>query len=251
MQNCPWGSNRLSRKRPDDSGMRGAVRIARGERSASGTGLCGGCGRRLQTASVIAVTSDLKGLQEAEKPRPGAISPTGPLVLPSRWSVTAVTYVVLPRLQKYLNSWQRLMPKNQLSPELTEELKSVATPVAIYKGNVIFRAGQPVRGAFLIRRGQVAMRLNHSSCFPTRTVGSGRIIGLPATFSGEPYSLTAEAKTDCLLYYISRPMMLSLLRHNPKVGYQIVRILSEDIFQMRKSAAANSKPRKASEPSPY
>ena len=143
------------------------------------------------------------------------------------------------------------MPRNQLSPDLARQLKNVAAPVAIRKGNVIFRAGQPVRGAFLIRRGQVAMRPKHPSCFPTRTVGSGRMIGLPATFSGEPYSLTAEAKTDCLLYFISRAMMLSLLRHNPKVGYQIIRILSEDIFQMRKSAAGNKDQRKTSETSPY
>ncbi len=143
------------------------------------------------------------------------------------------------------------MPRNQLSPDLAKELKDVATPIAIHKGNIIFRAGQPVRGTFLIRRGQVAMRPLHPSCFPTRTVGSGRMIGLPATFSGEPYSLTAEAKTDCLLYFISRPMMLSLLRHSPKVGYHIVRILSEDIFHMRKSAAANKDQRETSEPSQY
>jgi CRP-like cAMP-binding protein len=132
------------------------------------------------------------------------------------------------------------MPKDELSPDLAKELKNVATPVAIHKGNVIFRAGQPARGAFLIRRGQVAMRLDHPSCLPTRTVGSGRMIGLPATFSGEPYSLTAEAKTDCLLYFISRPMMLSLLRHNPKVGYQVVSLRD---YSNPNGASATERPR--------
>ena len=128
------------------------------------------------------------------------------------------------------------MPRTQLSPDLVKELKSVATPIIIRKGNVLFRAGQPVRGAFVIRRGQVTMMLDHSACYPARTVGAGRILGLPATFSGEPYSLTAEAKTDCNLYFISRAMMLNLLRHNPKLGYRIVRVLSEEISLMRKTA---------------
>lgn len=127
------------------------------------------------------------------------------------------------------------MVREKLSSDLVKQLKSVATPVAIHRGNLLFRAGEPVRGAFLIRRGQVRMRLNRSACFRARTVGSGRIIGLPATFSGEPYSLTAEATTDCHLYFISRAMMLNLLRHNPRVGYEIIRILSKEIFQMRKA----------------
>jgi CRP-like cAMP-binding protein len=69
--------------------------------------------------------------------------------------------------------------------------------------------------------------------YPSRVLGPGNVIGLPATFSGEPYSLTAEAAKDCRLDFIPRARLLNLFRHNPQVGYQIVRILSEEIFEMR------------------
>ena len=104
------------------------------------------------------------------------------------------------------------------------------------KGSVLFRAGQPVRGAFLVRSGRVRMSLDHSTLCPARTVGSGGIIGLPATFSGEPYSLTAQVQTDCKLDFVPRARLLRLLRNNPELGFQIVRLLSEEIFQMRTAA---------------
>jgi CRP-like cAMP-binding protein len=56
---------------------------------------------------------------------------------------------------------------------------------------------------------------------------------LPASFSGEPYSLKAEATKDCHLDFIPRARLLSLFRHNPEAGYQIIRILSEEISDMR------------------
>jgi CRP-like cAMP-binding protein len=103
------------------------------------------------------------------------------------------------------------------------------------KGTVLFQMGQPCRGAFLIRSGQVQLSVDTaSSLYPARTVGSGYVVGLPATFSGEPYSLTAEAKSRCRLEFIPRQKLLSLLHQNPDAGFQILRLLSEEIFYIRK-----------------
>jgi CRP-like cAMP-binding protein len=103
------------------------------------------------------------------------------------------------------------------------------------KGAVLFRLGQPCGGAFLIRSGQVQLSLDTvSKLYPSRTVGSGFIVGLPATFSGEPYSLTAETKSKCRLEFIPRQKLLSLLQQNPDAGFQILRLLSEEIFHIRK-----------------
>ena len=108
-------------------------------------------------------------------------------------------------------------------------------PVLKDKGTVLFRLGQPCRGAFLIRSGHVQLSLDTApSLYPFRTVGSGFIVGLPATLSGEPYSLTAEAKTKCHLAFISRQKLLRLLHQNSNAGLQILRLLGEEIFQIRK-----------------
>jgi CRP-like cAMP-binding protein len=64
-------------------------------------------------------------------------------------------------------------------------------------------------------------------------MGAGAVIGLPAAFSGEPYSLAAQTKTACRLDFIPRGELLDILRRNPKAGFDIVRMLSEEIYEMR------------------
>jgi len=127
------------------------------------------------------------------------------------------------------------MSRKTLPLEVRRQLQEIATPVLKDKGTVLFQMGQPCRGAFLIRSGQVQLSMDTaSSLYPARTVGSGFVVGLPATFSGEPYSLTAEAKTRCRLEFIPRQKLLSLLHQNPDAGFQILRLLSEEIFHIRK-----------------
>lgn len=129
------------------------------------------------------------------------------------------------------------MPRRTLPLALRKRLRSVATPMRKPKGAVLFRAGEPCRGAFLIRSGQVELSLEGAShLYPARVVGTGSVIGLPAAFSGEPYSLTAKIKTACRLDFIPRAELLDLLRRNPQEGFDVVRMLSEEIFQMRNVA---------------
>ena len=128
------------------------------------------------------------------------------------------------------------MPTIRLSPAINEQLHAIGEPVLKPKGTVLLRAGQPGSGAFLIQSGLVRMTLGtNPKLYPSRRLGAGRVIGLPATFSGEPYSLTAQCATNCRLWFIPRQNLLELLRHNTDAGLEIVRILSEEIHQMRKS----------------
>lgn len=129
------------------------------------------------------------------------------------------------------------MPRKRLSPEVCKELQAVATPTRKERGTILFREGKECRGAFLIRSGQVRLTLEAASrVYPARTVGSGFLIGLPAAFSGEPYSLTAEAMNTCRLDFIPRRKLLNLLRRNPKAGFQIIRMLSQEISLLRNVA---------------
>ena len=137
------------------------------------------------------------------------------------------------------------MGRTRLSPELYSKLQNVATPMFKAKDTILFQAGQPADGAFLVRSGRVRMSLDQSPLYPTRSMGPGNVIGLPATFSGEPYSLTAKAERNCQLDFIPRGRLLDLLRCNPEVGFHVVRVLSEEIFQMRKAAKDMPRPTKA------
>jgi len=122
----------------------------------------------------------------------------------------------------------------RIPTKLYARLREVAIPTLKKKGTALFRCGEAAKGAYLIRSGQVRLSLAKSPfIYPSRLLGSGSVVGLPASFSGEPYSLTATAAKDCRVDFIPRARLLNLFRHDPQVGYQIVRILSEEISDMR------------------
>lgn len=126
------------------------------------------------------------------------------------------------------------MPSTKIASKLYAHLRQVSIPTCKPKGTTLFRTGEPAKGAFLIRSGQVRLSLGEApSVYPSRVLGPGNVIGLPASFSGEPYSLTAKTEKDCSVDFIPRGRLVSLFRQNPDIGYQIVRILSEEISDMR------------------
>src|SRR5512142_3501349 len=93
----------------------------------------------------------------------------------------------------------------RLSPAVNKRLHTIGKPVVKQKGAVLLSVGEPGSGAFLIESGFVKMTLGtNPRLYPNRVLGAGNVIGLPATFSGEPYSLAAECATECRLCFIPR-----------------------------------------------
>lgn len=129
------------------------------------------------------------------------------------------------------------MPGKKRSAELNKALRTASQPLQKKKGDLLFRAGDQARGVFLVKSGKVRLQLQGArGLYPTRILSAGAVIGLPATVSGEPYSLTAEAAQDCGLDFISREDLLALLQHNTTAALQILQILSDEIYQMRNTA---------------
>lgn len=121
-----------------------------------------------------------------------------------------------------------------VSPELKAELERLASRVSKPRGAVLFRRGEQVSGAFLIRKGKVALELDPASpIYPVRTLGPGCVAGLPATVSGAPYSLTAKVLEDSELGYIPRKQVIKLLAANSQLCLLAMELVSQEISRMR------------------
>jgi len=73
-------------------------------------------------------------------------------------------------------------------------------------------------------------------------LGPGAIAGLPASVSGNPYSLTAEVLQDSELAFVPRHLVVSFLKNNPILGFEVIRMLSSEICDARsvfKAKASN------------
>jgi CRP-like cAMP-binding protein len=120
------------------------------------------------------------------------------------------------------------------SPELQAKLERLATIVFKPKGANLFRRGDDVSGVFLIRRGQVSLALDcETPVYPARILGPGAIAGLPATVSGNPYSLTAKVVEDAELAFVPRDAVLECLHSDPILCFQVMDMLSGEISGIR------------------
>jgi CRP/FNR family transcriptional regulator len=123
-----------------------------------------------------------------------------------------------------------LLVANDLNTELDRMATTLAKPV----GTVLFRRGDQPSGIFLIHDGKVRLTLDDKArLYPPKVLGSGSIVGLPATLSGSPYSLTAEVVDDAEVGFIPRQILMNYLRANPAACFELMQTLSEEISDMR------------------
>jgi CRP-like cAMP-binding protein len=121
-----------------------------------------------------------------------------------------------------------------VSTELKIQLERLASIVSRPKGTVLFRRGEEVSGIFLIREGKVNLGLDSDGgLYPTRSLGPGSVLGLPATVSGAAYSLTAEVTEDSELGFVPRQAVIVLLRESPFLCFQVMEMLSDEISGIR------------------
>jgi CRP-like cAMP-binding protein len=126
-----------------------------------------------------------------------------------------------------------------ISAELKAELGRLASTVSRHKGAVLFRCGEEVSGVFLILSGKVSLELDAAdNIYPPRVLGPGSILGLPATLSGAPYSMTAKVMEQSELDFTPRPVVMELLRAKPSLCFEVMALLSEEIGQMRSYISA-------------
>jgi CRP-like cAMP-binding protein len=132
------------------------------------------------------------------------------------------------------------------SPELKAGLEQLSTIVSKPKGTILFRRGEDVFGVFLIRSGRVSLALDFPTpLYPPRILGPGAIVGLPATVSGNPYSLTAKVVDDAELAFVARDAVLECLQDNPLLCFQVMDMLSGEISDIRSAFKQNGSSRRA------
>ena len=132
------------------------------------------------------------------------------------------------------------------SPELKAELERRAATVFKPKDTVLFRRGEDVSGVFLIRSGRVSLALDcQTPAYPPRILGPGAVAGLPATVSGNPYSLTARVVEDSELAFVPRSAVLECLQGNPILCFQVMDLLSGEISDIRSAFKQNGSSRRA------
>jgi CRP-like cAMP-binding protein len=126
--------------------------------------------------------------------------------------------------------------------ELAEALDAIASSHSCHLGGILFRQGQSGNGVLVVRQGRVRLSAwspdGHTQV-PYRTVGPGYVLGLPALFSGKPYSLTAEALEECVCGFVEREKALQLVRERLDLCFQAADLLAREVRQLREWQATH------------
>jgi len=119
-----------------------------------------------------------------------------------------------------------------LSPGARHALKSFAQPSHYPKGSTLFRAGDPAHGVFLLGTGRVRLSaaLTKARSLVFRTAHAGQALGLSATVRDQPHEASAEAVTSCQADFVARADFLHFLDQYPEARFQVVCMLSHELF---------------------
>jgi CRP-like cAMP-binding protein len=129
-----------------------------------------------------------------------------------------------------------------MDSQLQTELGHLASVLHKQKGAILFRRGDPGIGVFLIRKGKVSLQLDGDiALYPSRALGPGAIVGLPATISGEAYSLAAEVIEDAELGFVSRDDFLALMKKDTSLCLEAMDLLGKEIASIRSALASHGK----------
>ena len=115
------------------------------------------------------------------------------------------------------------------SPELIEAFEKSAVQLICSESRVLFNAGESGSGIYLVQAGEVRLMLPLTQMdgmgFRAR---AGSFVGLPATFSDEPYSMTAVAREGAQLAVMSRERFCDLISSSPALALEVLKILAAE-----------------------
>ena len=102
-------------------------------------------------------------------------------------------------------------------------LSRATTETRSYKaGEVIFNLGDPGTEFFVVRDGEVAIRLGNRTL---QVMERGEIFGEMALVDAEPRSAIAIAETDCVIVPVSEKQFLFMVDEAPYFALSVMKVL--------------------------
>jgi len=114
------------------------------------------------------------------------------------------------------------------SEKLQSSLVAVGSIERHVAARVLFHEGENSAGVFLVRKGKIRMGVRSMPNLD-RDFAAGSLLGLPATFTGHPYTLTAVTLVDSEVVHVPRERFLELMRERPDLCREATDMLGREV----------------------
>jgi CRP/FNR family transcriptional regulator, cyclic AMP receptor protein len=111
-------------------------------------------------------------------------------------------------------------------------LDNVKSTIVCPRNTVLFRAGQPARGVFVLCEGRAKLSVCSESGkrLTLHVAVPGEVLGLSAALSGGAYEVTAELLDNAQVAMVKRKDLLGFLREHHEARLHVVDLLSQDLY---------------------
>ncbi len=122
-------------------------------------------------------------------------------------------------------------------PELIQALEDHSPRIACGGDRVLFQQGDAPQGLYLLHKGVATLTMTSPAGDEVMRVQAtpGSLLGLPGLIGNEPYSLTAIARKDAELCYITRDEFTNLMQSNPQLSLKVLRVLAAEVRSARQA----------------
>lgn len=92
----------------------------------------------------------------------------------------------------------------------------------------LFEVDQQNQGVYLVLKGKICLSVQDVEKL-NRVFSAGSLLGVPATFTGNTYSLAAEAVTEAEVLHVGRDAFLDLMTRQPELCREATDMLSREV----------------------
>jgi CRP-like cAMP-binding protein len=126
-------------------------------------------------------------------------------------------------------SIRSVLAGNKPSPDLMSRFTEQAQVLLYSRGQILFQMGEAAKSVYLILNGEadLVMPLSNGLTIEFRA-DCGSLIGLPAAFSDEPYSMTAVASGDVEVALMGSEEFRCLVASQPAFSMDVLKILAAE-----------------------
>jgi CRP-like cAMP-binding protein len=124
----------------------------------------------------------------------------------------------------------------KVSDKLKAALESAGRKRGLPPARILFREDGKSAGVFLVCKGKVLMGIRIMPKLD-RVFSAGSLLGLPATFTRHPYSLTAVTVVPSDVVHVPREEFLQLMRARPDLCREATDILGREVTFIQSALA--------------
>ena len=122
------------------------------------------------------------------------------------------------------------------SEKLRNSLEAAGSRQQCPSAHVLFREDGNAEGVFLVCKGKVRMSVKNLPKL-NRDFGEGSLLGLPSSFTGHPYSLTAVTLAESEILHVPRTQFLDLMREQSDLCREATDMLGREVTFIQSALA--------------